>query len=60
MSNTTNPPLEAVHQSLYPTFGSLEEAFEYACSRLPVTTPNEMCGVLMTYHNTLLKTVEQR
>lgn len=39
--------------SLFPTFDSLDEAEEFAYSRLPVTTQNDMLGLLKCYENTL-------
>jgi hypothetical protein len=43
--------------SLFPTFDTVEEAESYACSRVPVSTHNEMFGLLQTYQNTMLKQV---
>lgn len=39
---------------LYPTKNSLGHAITSATARLPITTHNELVGVLMTYHNSLL------
>ena len=40
---------------LFPTMGSLQEVVDYADSKLPITSKNEICSLLFTYHNTLLK-----
>lgn len=40
--------------SLYPKFASVTEAEAFACSRIPVNSPNEMRGILAVFKNTLL------
>lgn len=52
-------PLAAVPQPIYPTLGSLQEVIDLADSKLPVITRNEMVSLLATYHNTLLKLIQQ-
>ena len=52
------PPLRAVPMVLFPTMGSLQEVVDYADSKLPVISTNEICSLLMTYHNTLLKVLQ--
>lgn len=42
--------------SLFPTFDSIDEAEEFAFSRLPVSTQNDMLGILRSYENTVLAT----
>lgn len=54
-----SPPVRAVPMSLFPTMGSLQQVVDLANSQLPVTTPNAMLGLLMTYHNTLISILEQ-
>jgi hypothetical protein len=49
------PQLRAVHMDLFPTLGSLQEAVDFAESRLPITDKNALFSLLMIYHNTLLK-----
>jgi len=39
---------------LFPTMGSLQEVFDYADSKRPISCRNELYTLLMTYHNTLL------
>jgi hypothetical protein len=46
-----------VHMDLFPTLGSLQEAVDFAESRLPITDKNALFSLLMIYHNTLLKQV---
>lgn len=58
--NGHEPHLRAVPMGLFPTMGSLQEVVDYADSKLPITCRNELCSVLMTYHNTLLKTIQEQ
>lgn len=43
--------------SLFPTMDSLDEVIALAKYKHPQDTSNEVVGLLMTYHNTLLKVV---
>lgn len=56
MSNG-QPPLRAVPMKLFPTMGSLQEVVDYADSKLPIVNKNDLCSLLATYHNTLLKVI---
>jgi hypothetical protein len=47
-------PVNLAPMSLFPTMGSLQQVIDLANSQLPITTPNALFGLLMTYHNTLL------
>lgn len=40
---------------LFPTMESLQSVVDLAYSQMPITNSNQMLGLLMTYHNTLLK-----
>lgn len=51
--------LLAVPQSLYPTKASLNEALSHSLAQLPITDANQLTSILMTYHNTMLHTLEQ-
>jgi hypothetical protein len=42
---------------LFPTMGSLQEVVEVAESKLPITSKNVLYSLLMSYHNTLLETL---
>lgn len=53
------PVVRAEHMSLYPTMDSTTEAIAYIESQIPVTTPNEIFSLLMIYHNTLLKQINE-
>ena len=53
------PQLRAASMTLFPTAGTLREVVDLGESRLPITNQNELFSLLMTYHNTLLKTVQQ-
>jgi hypothetical protein len=56
--NNSQPMLRPVPMSLFPVMGSLQEVVDYAESRLPIITKNDITILLMTYHNSLLKVVE--
>lgn len=49
--------LRAVPMGLFPTMGSLQQVIDLANSQLPINTPNAVLGLLMTYHNTMLKAI---
>lgn len=59
MSNS-QPPIRAVPLMLFPAMSSLNEVVTYATSKVPVISHNEMFSLLMTYHNTLLKVIEDQ
>lgn len=44
---------------VFPTAGSLKEVVETGFAILPITDPNALYALLMTYHNTLLKEVNR-
>lgn len=47
--------LRAVPMTLFPTADNLDQVIAAASSELPITDQNQLITVLMTYHNTLLK-----
>lgn len=49
-----------VNQSLYPTFDSTRDALQHARELLPDVPQNTFMKAFMSYHNTLLKTLENR
>lgn len=51
--SSTLPRVPRNTNSLFPTFDSLDEAQEFAFSRLPVNTQNDMLGILKSYENTV-------
>lgn len=59
MTVTQPAALRAVPMGLFPTFDSLQAVVSYADSRLPLAHKNEVYGLLMVYHNTLLKQLEK-
>lgn len=63
MTNVTalrEPPHVAhARMSLYPTYDSTVEAVKAIEAQCPLDTPNKIFAALMTYHNTLLKELEQ-
>lgn len=54
------PHIRAVPMALFPTMGSLKEVMDFAESKLPITTKNELSALLKTYHNTLLKVLKDQ
>ena len=51
------PPIRAVCMVLFPTMDSLEEVLALAKSMYPQDNGNPIVGLLMTYHNTLMKVI---
>ena len=56
---TELPLIKAEHQSLYPTLSSLDEVVVAAQDAFPAEYKNTLFTVLMCYHNTLLKELNQ-
>lgn len=54
------PHIRAVPMALFPTAGTLREVVDLGESRLPITNQNDLFSLLMTYHNTLLKTIQEQ
>lgn len=48
------------HMSLYPTMDSVVDAITYIESQVPVVTANRMFNLLMIYHNTLIKQLNEQ
>lgn len=59
MNLIKQPPIRAVSMSLFPTMDSLDEVIALAKDKHPQDTSNEVVGLLMTYHNTMLKVMSQ-
>ncbi len=55
VTDNAHPAIRPVHLGLFPVMDSLESVIDLGLSQLPITTPNELMAVLMTYHNTLIK-----
>lgn len=51
-------PITPVPMTLYPTMNSLDEVVELAKSKAPGISRNDLISLLMTYHNTLLKEIQ--
>lgn len=45
---------------IYTVSDSLDEAWELINSHLPITDTNDLKGLLMNYHNTLVKTLDTK
>jgi hypothetical protein len=58
MDNSLQAPVRAQIMALFPTLDSLEAVLELGQSQLPITTPNQLVCLLMTYHNSLLRQIE--
>lgn len=52
------PILRSTVMGLFPTMQSLQSVVDLAVSQLPITTPNAVNALLMTYHNSLLYQVD--
>lgn len=52
--------LQVMHMSLYPTLSSLQDVVALADSKIPITDKNELFTLLMTFQNTLLKTLHEQ
>ena len=48
-------PVLLEQMSLYPTLDSVTEAITFIEAQVPLNTANEVFGLLMIYHNSLLK-----
>lgn len=49
------PAFRPVPMPLFPVLDNLNAVVDLGISQLPINTPNALVGLLMTYHNTLLK-----
>ena len=58
-NNDVQPPIRAVPMTLFPVMGSLQEVVNYGISKLPISGNNELVTLLLTYHNTLLKQLNE-
>lgn len=54
MSVMTKPVIQPVHQPMYPTLPTLQDAVAYAQSEMPSIDRNVILRVLGVYHNSLL------
>ncbi|WAW11679.1 hypothetical protein nACB1_062 [Acinetobacter phage nACB1] len=55
MSNKIKP--EYVH--IYPAHDSLDDAWEFINSQLPITETNDLKSLIMSYHNTLIRELQE-
>jgi hypothetical protein len=60
MKSSTQLPLKPVPMTLFPTMDSLGEVIDLAMSKQLTYNKNELLSLLMTYHNTLLKTLKEQ
>lgn len=54
------PPIRAVPMNLFPTMDSLNEVVAVAKLQLPIINEQSIVTLLMTYHNTLLATIDKQ
>ncbi len=52
--------LRPVTMGLYPTMETLQSVIDLGMSQLPVMTPNALTALFYTYHNTLLKVINDQ
>lgn len=45
---------------IYPVADSLDSAWEHMASQLPIVSVNDLKGLLMQYHNTMLVELEKQ
>lgn len=57
--DSLKPPIRAVAMEVFPAMDSLRDVVEYGCTKLPITDHNELYSLLITYHNTLLHTLQR-
>jgi hypothetical protein len=55
MSVVPKPVIQPVHQPMYPTLNSLQDAVAFAYSELPSIDKNVILQVLGVYHNSLIR-----
>lgn len=55
----TYPPFKPEPMGLFPTLDNLNSVVDLGLSQLPINTPNALVSLLMVYHNTLLRQLEQ-
>lgn len=60
MAVVPKPVIQPVHQPMYPTFASLNDAVAYALSEMPSIDRNVVLQVLGSYHNTLIAALPTR
>ena len=53
------PQIKPVPMGIFPTMDNLQDVVDYAHTKVPVGSNNEITGILMTYHNTLLKVIDR-
>lgn len=51
--------IEPKHMALFPTMETLQSCVDLGISQLPITDKNAVVGLLMIYHNTLIKQLEK-
>lgn len=56
-SQVKKPGLKPEPMGIFPTMDNLQDVVDYAQTKVPVESKNEITGILMTYHNTLLKVI---
>jgi hypothetical protein len=54
------PNIKPVPMPVYPTMESLGSVIDLAYSQLPDVPQNKVMALFMTYHNTLLKKLEEQ
>jgi hypothetical protein len=52
--------LRPVRLGLFPVMDTPEAVIDLGVSQLPITNPNQLVGLLMTYHNSLVNLMETK
>lgn len=60
MSTDKQAGLRPVPMSIYPTMGSLQEVIDFAKAQLPITNENTLMSIIGSYHNSLLKVINEK
>ena len=58
-ASLVQPAVRPVRMTLFPTLDSLGSVLDLGTSQLPIETSNQLVCLLMTYHNSLLKQIEE-
>ena len=45
---------------IYPVHDSLDDAWEFINSQLPITETNDLKSLIISYHNTLINAIQEQ
>lgn len=58
-SDVRYPAFRPVPMPLFPVLDNLNAVVDLGISQLPINNTNQLISLLMTYHNTLIKQLEE-